>query len=209
MNKALFYFVIFIICTGFYSIENINKLSQTSSAENVVVAFIAYNDNGNNLYIDNVTAGKRPAVDVAITSINNIPSDTSFAPNTSSFKIVPRISLVNLGVNNIPDSIKVYITIPSLSYADSSGLAGLTTGAAVELSDFDSITVTPGTGMDINVSTTYADSNVHNNYLYQYSIYLPERPEECCCRSSQAQQARHLPSRILTLTILLMRVSIP
>ncbi|MGA2669508.1 MAG: hypothetical protein ABSF32_11440, partial [Ignavibacteria bacterium] len=68
-----------------------------TSTNNVVLEFITYNAFGNNLYIDNITAGSRLQNDAAVVSIENIPADTNYSYyGNSTFNLSPSADVSNL-----------------------------------------------------------------------------------------------------------------
>jgi hypothetical protein len=176
--KAVFAALFIICCTALYSLSETDNNAKETRAEEIVAAFITVSDHGNNLYIDNFTLGKRPGMDIAVTSINNIPQDTSFASSSSAFKIRPVINIANLGYLSTTDTVFVSINIAETGYNDTAVIFGMGSAQVLEVSSFDSITITPGTPFHVYaaVNNLSADSNLSNNAIYQYSVFLSGAP---------------------------------
>jgi hypothetical protein len=71
------------------------------------MGFFAYNGYGNNLYLDNVRTGAQINYDVKVTSLLNIPYDTTYSVlQSGTDTITPRIGISNVGRVASADSIK-------------------------------------------------------------------------------------------------------
>lgn len=173
---GLIAFAAVVFCTAFYSLSG-SENNNRSNAEEIVAAFITVSDHGNNLYLDNFTLGKRPSMDIAVTSINNIAPDTSYSPGASPFKIKPVINIANLGYSNA-DTFLVTVTIAELGYSDTAQVQPLNSGQVIEISSFDSVTITPGSPFHVYAATNFSDSNGTNDAIYQYSLFLPGAPRK-------------------------------
>jgi len=139
----------------------------------VQLKFVTINGYGNNLYIDNVTVGNQFNLDVAVGSMNNINSGTSYATSTLPFVIAPEVSIINIGKQNITSSFTVTMTAMPGGYTSTKTIASLNSGLSQNVT-FDNLTITPGQGIDISVVTNLTgDENPSNNTLAQYTIYLP------------------------------------
>ena len=152
MNKrfaAIFSFL--LILTGTYSFIEYKQNADLSSVidpDQVVVAFVTYNDHGNNLYLDNLTLGARPnTVDLSVTAIDNIPPGTYITPGPEDLTIPPMVHVTNLGTQQSPDSQYVFFLM-SNGYKDSVVLGPLTAGKD-SLIQFDSAVITPGSSLNI------------------------------------------------------------
>jgi len=147
-----------------------NSGSNTTESSGVYLSFITVNGYGNNLYIDNVTAGTRFNTDVGVASINNIKKDTSYTVGSNPFNIIPSISLINSGRNNITTPFNVAMTVTPGSYSSNKSVPSLNSGVLQEVL-FDVLTITPGQAMTISV-TTYlpGDEYTNNDNLTQFSI---------------------------------------
>lgn len=170
MKKIIFVAAILILCITVYSFYNSSK---PDGSRDIVLAFITYNGYGNNLYIDNVMTGIQPDLDVTVTSILNIPYDTTysiFASGTDT--ISPVVTVTNIGRNSIADPISVFLNINSGQYYDSLDIPSLNAGVSIPLR-FKTLTYNIGSQLYLKAYTTYADSNRSNDTLNQYSIILP------------------------------------
>ena len=139
------------------------------SSTNMKLAFITYNAYGNNLFIDNLTVGKKFGTDIAIMSINNIPKDTSYNSDSSStFTVAPRVSIVNVGA--LPASnFHVIININGFYYQDQL-VSSLGVGSELELT-YPQTTLPVSTPLNMVTFTSLAsDTNRYNDTLYQNSI---------------------------------------
>jgi len=67
----------------------------------IKLKFVTVNQYGNNLYIDNVTAGSQFNTDVAAMGITNIKPDTSYAIGSAQIPVAPQAMVINVGKNNI------------------------------------------------------------------------------------------------------------
>lgn len=137
---------------------------------NFAVQFVTTNNYGNNLYVDNFSVGMQYTSDVTITSIN-IPKDTNYSfAGTSSFKVSPKIVVMNIGTATA-SGFNVVLNVGS--YTSTKSVSSITSGNGVEVT-FDSLTVTPNTAMNIKTYSTWAsDQNKSNDTLSQYTYYLP------------------------------------
>ncbi len=153
----------------FFSSFNLLNPRNTNT---IIVQFVAVNGYGNNLYIDNVSFGQRPAYDIAITSINNIPKDTTYLNSLYTYKIAPEINVTNFGNNPITQD-SIFMVINSISYFSKDTIGSLQPGQTVVLT-FDTLTIVPNLTYDIIV---YAkpinnDSIRSNDTLKQTSVFL-------------------------------------
>jgi hypothetical protein len=147
--------------------------SSIFAQDEVVLQFTTISGYSNNLYIDNISAGNQYDVDVAVTSINNIDADTSYAIGSSSFSIAPEVSVTNLGKTEITSPFDVVMTVEPGGYSSTQTVSSLTSGQTVSVV-FDDLTIYPSTEMDIVVTSQLAgDENPANDVLSQYSVVLP------------------------------------
>jgi hypothetical protein len=159
-----------LMFASFYHTE----MQGAASVYNVVLQFVAYNDFGNNLYIDNVSVGSRMQDDAAPTSIENIPVDTAYSYfGSSSFKVSPSAGITNIGINNISSPFTVTMKASPGNYTSTKTVQSLNRTRTVKVS-FDSLTLSPGTGFNITVySSLPNDLNRSNDTIRQYSYFLP------------------------------------
>ena len=138
----------------------------------VQLKFVTINAYGNNLFLDNVTVGNQFDLDVAVGSINNINEGTSYATSTAPFVVAPNVSIFNIGKQNIVTAFTVTMTATPGGYSSTKTVASLNSGQYTNVI-FDDLTITPGQGIDINITTELTgDENSSNNSLSQYTIYL-------------------------------------
>lgn len=169
--KLLPVFFLFLIGSKQY-----NLIPAGSDPDQVVVAFVTYNDHGNNLYIDNLTLGARPStVDLSITSMVNIPTGTFITPGSDPIIIKPEIHLTNLGAQTFaPDTGEyVYFRSFSNSYLDSIAIPSLNAGQDTLLIFTTNLTINPNSGVDFyayfNVSN---DTITFNDTLSQFTNFI-------------------------------------
>jgi hypothetical protein len=170
MKKLYFSFIFLPICV-FAILSGTIQLIHQQTINNVAVQFVVSNRWVNNVYVDNFLIGTQYNYDVAISSVNNIPKDTAFSFfGANSFKIAPKISLVNLGTS-ITNGFNVVMT--SGTYTSIKPVANITAGSGVEII-FDSLTIVPFTPLNIKIYSTWSlDQNRENDTLIQYTYYLP------------------------------------
>ena len=171
ISKLIPIFILFLLGSKEY-----NFIPSGAGPDQVVIAFVTYNDHGNNLYIDNLTLGARPStVDLSITSMVNIPSETFITPGSDPLIINPEIHLTNLGAQTfVPDTGEyVYFRSFSNSYLDSIPLPSLNAGQDTFLIFSADLTINPNTGVDFysyfNVSQ---DTITFNDTLFQYTNFI-------------------------------------
>jgi len=153
-----------------FTFQNFAQNNPSQNGEGVYLSFITVNGYGNNLYLDNITAGTRFNNDVGVVSINNIKKDTSYTVGTSPFNIIPNVSIINSGMNNVTTPFNVTMTVTPGTYSSIKSVSSLNSGAMHEVL-FDLLTITPGEAITINVTTALAgDEYESNNILNQFSI---------------------------------------
>jgi Secretion system C-terminal sorting domain len=147
-----------------------NFQSQPPVLNNVAVQFITTNGYGNNVYVDNFMLGTQFQYDVAVSSIN-IPKDSNYSVNgASSFKILPKVVVSNVGTASA-SSFNVVLTAGA--YTSTKPAPTINSGNSAEIS-FDSLTITPNTALNIKAYSTWAqDMSKANDTLKQYTLYLP------------------------------------
>jgi hypothetical protein len=159
------FFGIITIILSFYFLS-------PKAPNSIIVQFVARNGYGNNLYLDNISFGKRHDIDVAVTSINNIPKDTTYLNDVFSFKIAPQINITNLGYSTVlNDSIFFVVnSIPHLVFDTVSLSPGQT-----KVITFDSIEFFVNTTYDIRafVYKIEGDTIQNNDTLKQTTVFLP------------------------------------
>ena len=148
--------------------------SGTVASRNIVIGFFAYNGYGNNLYLDNVRTGAQINYDVKVTSLLNIPYDTTYSVlQSGTDTITPRIGISNVGRVASADSIKVFLRIDPIGYFDSSMIAPIGSGVSVATS-MDRITYPIGVPLYLSAYLSYdLDSNRSNDTLRQTTVVLP------------------------------------
>lgn len=147
-------------------------LIDSRNTNTIIVQFIVINGYGNNLYIDNVSFGQRPSYDIAVTSINNIPRDTTFLSGSYSYIIEPEVNITNFGTQSIAND-TIYMEINSAAYSSKISLDTLMPGHTRKII-FDSLTILPGIKYDITVfaEPIAEDSTKSNDTLKQTSVFL-------------------------------------
>jgi len=137
----------------------------------VQLKFVAVSAYGNNLYIDNVTSGNQFNIDAGVVSINNINSGISYTFSTSSFNVAPNVSIINIGKQNITSSFTITMTATPGGYTSTKTISSLNSGQSQNVI-FDNLTITPGQGLNLSVTTNLTgDENPANNTIEQYIIY--------------------------------------
>lgn len=169
MKKIFLFSLLLPLCVLIYSFMP----SQSPSPQvinNIAVQFILTNGYGNNVYVDNFILGTQYNNDVAIASIN-IPRDSNYSTNgTSNFKILPIVSVINVGTTTA-SGFNVVLNVGS--YTSTKPVSSIASGSSVNV-NMDSLTVTPNTPMNIVTYSTWAsDQNKTNDTLRQYTLYMP------------------------------------
>lgn len=171
-----FLIIIFFVYLSFSKSE-INNDDDLLSNQEVVLAFVTYNDFGNNLYIDNITSGIRPQIDLTVTSVNNIKPGTIYLPGSGSDTITPKLNVSNLGLASIGadtnNPVTIFLNIWTLKYYDSVKItSGFVAGSTKEIT-FKKLVVSPGSNIGLQAYTRYvSDSLRYNDTIYQFSNYI-------------------------------------
>jgi len=168
--RMIIFFLAVLMIAGIYP----ELRSGAVSSRNIVIGFFTYNGYGNNLYIDNVRTGNQINYDIKVTSLLNLPYDTTYSVKQSGTDTVtPRIGISNVGRVASTDSIRVYLRIDPIGYFDSTKIAPIGSGVSVATS-LKKITYPIGPGLYISAYLGYElDSNRTNDTLRQFSIVLP------------------------------------
>lgn len=143
MKDKILIIPIILLSFIFFSFIIPGDKTQIQNTSAVVLQFITVNGYGNNLYIDNVTAGVPNQYDIAALSIDNIAKDTTYSPyGNTSFKITPKTTFINIGTENITSSFNVSLEVSPGGYTSTKSISNLNSKT---LSDvvFDSLTVAP------------------------------------------------------------------
>jgi len=140
----------------------------------VQLKFISINQNGNNLYLDNLLLSKQYNNDVAVVSLNNINPDTTYLSTQSSFSVAPGGTVINLGKNVVSVPFTVTLTVSPGGYSSTKTISSaLVSGQTLDIL-FDNITIIPGQPFSFTLTVNYAgDENPANNSLTQSSLYFP------------------------------------
>lgn len=143
-----------------------------SSNSNVVLAFVTYNDFGNNLYIDNITAGQRLPNDLTVTAINNIKPGTTYLPGNNADTLTPKLNITNLGTVATSDTVMAFLNIWTLGYLDTVEInPGIPSGGTYEVV-FDKVAISPGSAVNLQAYIQYEPDTIRtNDTLYQFSNY--------------------------------------
>ena len=179
MKKLLIVILVFIsgisVLISFSGINFTNKSSgnSSSSGRDIVLQFITYNGYGNNLFLDNILTGKQPETDVTVTSIVNVPYDTTYSVFQSGTDTVsPVISVANIGRSAV-DTVRVFLDINSGLYTDDTVITALGSGTTVNIR-LKEFTYSIGTPLYFKAYTSVNTDSVRtNDTLNQYSVFLP------------------------------------
>lgn len=161
MKKRLLVLIILLITCSFISFAQVQ------------LKFVTITQYGNNLYLDNVSAGNQFDLDVAASSINNIYADTNYTRSSTPFSIAPIVSMINIGRQNITSSFPFTVTMTASpgGYTSTKTVSALNSGQSINVV-FDDLTITPDQGLNITITTNLTgDENPDNNTLNQYSVY--------------------------------------
>ncbi|MCX6162106.1 MAG: T9SS type A sorting domain-containing protein [Ignavibacteriae bacterium] len=154
-----------------FSVLSFTSQSSEPVVNNVKIRFIATNGYGNNLYVDNLIVGSQFQYDVTITSLNNIPKDTNYSyAGTSNFKVAPKITVTNIG-SAVASGFNVVMQVGA--YTSTKPAGTINSGESAEVT-FDSLAISPNTGLNIKTYSTWVqDQNKGNDSLSQYTFFLP------------------------------------
>ncbi len=151
------------------------KELSVKSKSSIMLQFVTTNGFGNNLYIDNIMTGRRPALDIAVTSIDNIKKDTTFIPGIQSVSIAPEVNVTNLGVSDYHTRFALILKIPELQYESVDTAASVSAGGNI-LFIMDSVTIPAGMKITLRAYVSeQLDSSYsanHNDTLVQSSVFL-------------------------------------
>lgn len=174
--KSFFYSLLFVIALLMLFIAGVytENISGSVSSRNITIGFFTYNGYGNNLYVDNVRTGSQINYDMKVTSLLNLPYDTTYSVlQSGTDTITPRIGISNVGRVASADSIKVFLKIDPIGYFDSTKIAPIGSGVSVATT-LDRITYPIGIQLFLSAYLSYdLDSNRSNDTLRQTSIVLP------------------------------------
>jgi hypothetical protein len=173
-NLKYFIFALIFLSASFLFPNSLSIQARKS----IMLQFVAYNGFGNNLYIDNVITGRRNNFDLAMTSINNIPRDTSFIPGISSFNLLPSVNVTNIGFQAASDSFFVYLSIPELLISDSVKVGPLS-GGQTEEALFSLISLPANLRFSTISYLKYSSDSLNmDDTIKQSSIFLPGAPKK-------------------------------
>jgi hypothetical protein len=159
MKKSIHYFLLWFVALSVFTFAQVQ------------LKFVTVNAYGNNLYIDNVTAGNQFNIDAGVVSINNINAGISYTFSALSFNVAPNISIINIGKLNISNSFTVTMTATPGGYTSTKTITSLNSGQSQNVI-FDELTITPGQGLNLSVTTNLTgDENPENNTIEQYTVY--------------------------------------
>lgn len=163
-----FLFVVILFSASFLFPKHLSLQTRKS----IMLQFVTYNGFGNNLYVDNIVTGRRSHFDLAITSINNIPRDTTFLPGTASFEVFPEINVTNIGLSNTLSGYHLNIIIPELGYTDMDTVPALSSGQTANMT-FSLVSIPANQQISvITYLSLPADSSNTNDTLRQTSLFL-------------------------------------
>jgi hypothetical protein len=115
--------------------------------------------------------GQRPMVDVALTSLMNIPNDTFYSPGFDTLTVFPQAEVTNIGYTNIPLIFHVILSIPNLNYFCDTTLEPLSSGQSV-LANFAPLQIIPNIPFQAKLYSNFIDSNRFNDTIVQNSLML-------------------------------------
>ncbi|MCE1164976.1 MAG: T9SS type A sorting domain-containing protein [Bacteroidetes bacterium] len=148
------------------------KELSVKSKSSIILQFVTTNGFGNNLYIDNVMTGTRPALDIAVTAIDNIKKDTTFLPEMQSVTIVPEINVTNLGLDAYSSGFTLSLEIPELMYSSTDTASSILSGQTF-IFLMDSVTIPAGMNISLTAYVSAPlDTIGKNDTLKQTSVFL-------------------------------------
>ena len=147
-----------------------NTLTGASrDSQSVVVSFIGVCGYGNNLYIDNISAGTRYGTDVAVLGLTGVTKDTSYMIGSGPIMVAPKVMIANIGVDGISSAFNVTTSCTPGTYSSTRAVTSLASGVVRELT-MDSLSINSGVPVNITIVTSLSsDANRTNDTLRQYT----------------------------------------
>jgi len=137
---------------------------------NVVVKFEGTNGNGNNLWLDNFSIGRRYNNDLAISSFN-LKDKNYFLPGVTTSSITPIVTVFNVGYG-VSSGATVTMTDMAL-YNVTKPVNSVSGGQTVNIT-FDPITFNLNTAKNLKVYINWIpDQNHSNDTVNQNTVFLP------------------------------------
>ncbi|MCE1190021.1 MAG: Omp28-related outer membrane protein [Ignavibacteria bacterium] len=144
----------------------------------IKLQFITVNQYGNNLYLDNIAAGKQKTIDVGILNVDKIFKDTNYSVSATNFSAAPIVTVINMGRSAITTPFDVKLKVTPGSYVSTKSVSALNPGKAVAIT-FDNLTMPLNTQFTVEASVNVpGDEETGNNVLTFNSYYLPGAPRK-------------------------------
>jgi len=188
--KRISLIILFVITSASYSF--IFKSDSGTGKTSIALQFITYNGFGNNLYIDNITAGREAERDIAITAFTNLPYDTLYSVGSSTIYI-DSIAAAVTNVGRIGTARLIFkLEIPQLGYSDFDTIrAGLASKSIANVY-FNTVSFAPGNTYDVilylidSAESNYSNDTLKRTFTYLQGVYRKPLFEEFTSTTSSS-----------------------
>jgi len=134
-------------------------LPSTVANNNVLIAFVGYNDFGNNLFLDNIKIGKQPLADVSVTSVRLFPE-----PYLINVPISVQTKLMWGGTGTPPQTIGLVYKLNAVPEFQNDG----------QFQNFNAFWSGNPPTATLTFVTPFSPNSIGEKTMYVRSFYLPD-----------------------------------